>query len=229
MFGSSIDVYVADLRSISAEEDLLSVAELGQALEIAFSPRLGEYVTARTWVRRRLSEYLGCGADEIRFGRGERLGVVSPNTDLTVDLSYTGSVGVLVVGFRRAVAASLDTLSGEEPIRSDIVTDLAAEELDRFDRAINRERTYRQLLARKHALLRATGISEPLAEVDTSGLSPVTRHGYQIHDLALGDDLVASVATAGETTLNLTIDDTVLAGGHRPVKERVDALVGLSA
>lgn len=229
MFGRSVDVFVADLRSVTADEDLLSVAELGKALSLAFSPRLSDFVAARTWVRRRLSEYLGCGPDEIRFGSDDRLEIASPATDLTFDFDYANHAAVLAIGFRKDVGIGIEPLAGQRPEPADVAATLAEEERDRFDRGINPERTFRQFRARKRALIRASGVATPLAAIDTSGLCPVERDGYVIDDLSLGDEFVASIATAGEVSLNLTIDDSVFQAVNGSVRERVDALIGISA
>ncbi len=214
MYARSVDVYVADLKSVACEEDLLSVAELGEALSIATSRSLNGYLALRTWLRRLLAEYLDCPASEIRFGLDEagRSGVVSPQTDLTFSLSFSGTTALLAVAFRRDIGVAIETTIDRHPEPNALAADLTDVERDRCSRALRPARVYLQFLVRKQALVHATGASAgtDLSRLDASGLSPVAIDDYLISDLHLGDDVVASVAVPEGSVVTLTIDDAGL-------------------
>lgn len=217
MFGRIIDVYVADLRSVLADEELLSVAELGEALSIALSPSLNPYLAVRTWLRRRLAEYLDQPAEELVFEHDDhgRLIIASPETGLDFDLDWCDHTAVLAVSFRKGVGVDMRRLDDmEHGVDSDV---LAPGEQVRHERALHPARSLLQFVARKTARARAAGVvAADAMEVDTSGLSPVVVDGYLITDLDLGDDLVASVSAPEGSTVNLIIDDSVPAGKLRP-------------
>ena len=230
MFGRSVDVFITDLKSVVIDEALLSVAELGHALALASSPEFNEYLAARTWLRRRLAEYLDCPAGEILFDSDtdEKPVVALPTTDLTFDLGFTDRAAVLAVGFRRDVGVAIERLSGSLPQPEDVAHTLTVAERDRYDRALEPERSYRQFCVRKTALQRASGKDTPWGAVDTTGLSPVNRDGFDITDLSLGGDLLASVAARQGSDISLTLDDTLAAPERQPVWQRIDAMIGVS-
>jgi phosphopantetheinyl transferase len=213
MLARSVDLYVADLRSVATDEELLSAAELGHALVIAFSPALNEYLAARTWVRRRLAEYLDCDPEAIRFesDAAGRATILAPETDLTFSLGYAGRVAVLAVGFRRNVGVSVLATADVELDDGLVERVLAPPEKVRFERALNPVRAFQQFRVRKEALTAASGsyAESTLDSIDVSGLSPITVDGMEITDIHVGDDLVASVAAPLGSVVNLRIDDTV--------------------
>jgi hypothetical protein len=194
---------------------LLSVAELGEALSIAFTPSLNPYLAVRTWLRRRLAEYLDRPAGEFRFEHDDdgRLIIASPETDLDFDLAWSDDTAVLAVGFRRGVGVDLRRTDDQEHDADSQA--LTPEEQTRYVRALHPARSLLQFLARKTARGRAAGGAAGAMDVDTSGLSPVAVDGYLITDLDLGDDLVASVAVPEGSAINLIIDDAASTGAHR--------------
>lgn len=214
MYARSVDVYVADLKSVACEEDLLSVAELGEALSIATSRSLNGYLALRTWLRHLLAEYLDCPAGEIRFEVDDvgRSRVASPQTDLTFSIGFSETTAVLAVAFRRDIGVVVETTGGRDIEPNAFATALTDVERDRCNRALRPARAYRQFLMRKRALLYATGARDgaDMSHLDTSGLSPVVIDGYLISDLHLGDNVVASVAVPEGSVVTFTIDDAAL-------------------
>ena len=215
MFSRSVDVLVADLSVVEIDEDLLSLSELGRALRFGSPSALTQYLAAHTWLRCRLAEYLDVPAAEILLETGEhgKPVVATPQTDLTFNLAYSGWTGVLAVGFRRSVGIDVEALDGAEMNRSVAERVLTPIELDRLDRSINQVRTYLQFWVRKEALAKAVGlgVDSNMQSTDVSGLSPVFMSDYEISDLHLGDQFVASVAITPGFTINLTLDDSMTA------------------
>ncbi len=215
MFSRTVDVLVTDLSVVEVDEELLSPQELGRALRFGSPAALTEYLAAHTWLRRRLAEYLDVPAAEIRFAAGEhgKPVIATPATDLTFNLAYSGRLALLTVAFRRDVGADIEALDGAEINSSVAGGVLTAIERDRVDRSINRLRTYLQFWVRKEALAKAVGlgVDRNMQETDVSGLSPVFIGDFEITDIHLGDEFVASVAAPPGFEIKLTLDDAVTA------------------
>jgi hypothetical protein len=188
LIGQSVDVLVTDLGSVDIDEEVLSVAELGKAIELASAPGLRPYLAACTWMRQMLAVYLVAQPVEIVFetdGRGIPV-VASPETDLSFSLSYSDWIGVLAIGFGQEVGVAVDSYAGAE-----------------------------KSVIRRQALTRATGSGWTAAMADIEGESPVFVDGFGVSDIDIGDGLVAAVAAPWGAGLNLVVDDTSTKSGTR--------------
>jgi phosphopantetheinyl transferase len=200
---------VTDLESVEVDEGLLSAAELGRALSIASSPQLRPYLAACTWARKRLATYLVTQPSEIVFAADQRgmPVVAAPDTDLRFSLSYSGSVGVMALGFGRDVGVEIEAIeaagTGQIPAAAGENEPAGAEPADRVG-------AYLRSLVREAALTKAkgVGVDEILTMSDLEASSPVVVGGFEITDIPLGNDLVAAVAVPVETTIHLIVDDT---------------------
>ena len=209
MFSSSVDVLVADLSAVEVDEDLLSIPELGRALSFGSPVLLSEYLAVHTWLRRRLAEYLHVPAADIRFAKGEygKPAIVSPATDLTFNLAYSGSTVALVVGFRKDVGVDVAAITGDVVEPAVLSRSLSAREKMSVLVADDVERAYLQQWVRKESLAKAQGfgVDPDMEATDLSGTSPLVASGYEITDINLGDGVVAAVATPQGTPINLSI------------------------
>jgi 4'-phosphopantetheinyl transferase len=208
MFSRSVDVLVGDLTTVEIDEDLLSVAELGRALRIARTPLLREYLAVHCWLRRRLSEYLNRPADQIRFTTDEsgKPEIAAPDTDLSFNLSYSGGIVVLAAGFRMAVGVDVETLEGARINPEMIHRVLSRPEESSVHGAPDPVKEFHKLWVRKEALAKATGlgVDGDVASINVLGLSPVTRDGFDLADMDLGEGFVAAVAVPTGCSIELT-------------------------
>lgn len=182
MFSDHVDVLVADLSAVEIDEDVLSASELGKALFASPAALVG-YLSAQTWLRRRLAEYLDCEPAEIAFGEGEHgeSVVMAPPTDLSFGLASSDGMGALVVGFRKAVGI-----------------DIAAADRLGWDP---------QVLVRTGALAQANSVSlgRSMRTVGLDGPTPVVYGSHEITDINLGNDFIAAVAAPLGSQLHVTI------------------------
>lgn len=208
MFSQSVDVLVADLATVEIDEDLLSVSELGRALRMARTEMLREYLAAHCWLRRTLSEYLDYPPEEIRFVACEDMkpSIVTPHTDLSFSLSYSGGVAVLAAGFRMAVGVDVETLEGARINPEMIHRVLSRPEESAVRNAPDQAREFHKLWVRKTALAKATGAGADAEGTSQNvlGLSPVTRDGFDVLDINLGEGFVAAVAVPTGCSIDVT-------------------------
>jgi 4'-phosphopantetheinyl transferase len=207
MFSRSVDVLVADLPEIAVDEDLLSVAELGRALGIASPAALRQYLAAHTWLRQRLSEYLEHPAADIEFGEGEhgKPTIVAPHTDLSFNLSYSGGIAVLGVGFRVAIGVDVETLEGAKVNPEMVHRVLSRPEADTVFASSDMLKEFYKLWVRKEAKAKAIGGDQEMTATNVLGLSPVSRDGFDITDINLGEGYVAAVTVPEDCSLELTM------------------------
>lgn len=208
MFSQSVDVLVVDLETIEINEDLLSVAELGRALRMARTEMLREYLASRCWLRRSLAEYLDHPPHEIEFVTDEKAkpSIATPHTDLSFSLSYSGGMAVLATGFRMAVGVDVETLDGAHINPEMIHRVLSPPEESAVRSAPDQAKEFHKLWVRKTALTKATsvGADEDVTSHNVLGLSPVTRDGFDVVDVNLGEGFVAAVAVPTGCTIEVT-------------------------
>lgn len=207
LFTRTVDVLTADLNSVEIDESLLSVTELGRALEYAMTPDLRPYLAAQTWVRRRLSEYLDCSPDEIelRCDESGRTRVVWPETELTFDLSYSGAIIALAVGFRVSVGVAVEALDEAKVDTEKVRRVLNRPEADSVFSSPDLRKEFLRLWSRKQAITSAIG-TDP-SDRNVLGLSPVVLNGFEITDINLGEGIKAAVAVPEGCTLQITLVD----------------------
>jgi 4'-phosphopantetheinyl transferase EntD len=207
MFNRSVDVLVADLADIEVDEDLLSVAELGRALGIASPKMLRQYLAAHTWLRQRLAEYLEHPAADIEFGEGEggKPTIVAPHTDLTFNLSYSGGMALLAVGFRVAVGVDIETLEGAKVNPEMVHRVLSRPEADTVFASSDMLKEFSKLWVRKEAMAKAVGGDQEMTTTNVLGLSPVSRGGFDITDVNLGEGFMAAVTVPEGCSIELTM------------------------
>ena len=194
----SVDVLVGDLTRVDIDEDLLSTAELGRALGFGSPAMLKQYLAAHTWLRRRLSDYLGAAPDEIRFaggGYGKPV-IVSPQTDLSFNLSYSNGMALLALGYDMAVGVDMEPLDRARINRGMLHRVLSPGEIDLVLSSDDEVRTFLELWVRKEALAKAAGlgVDEEITAIDLRGVSPVLMDGFEVADLNIGDRFVAAAA-----------------------------------
>jgi phosphopantetheinyl transferase len=206
MFTRTVDVLTADLTTVKIDESILSVGELGRALEYSMTSELRPYLAARTWLRQRLGEYLDCTVDEIELDGDGQLRITAPDTDLTFDLSYADGIVALAVGFRMAVGVSVAAVGGEQ-----LDTEMARRMLTRPEAntvfsSPDMRREFSKLWSRKQALARALGQDpeEEPKKLSVLGLSPVKWDGFEVVDVNLGDGVAAAVAVPQGCSLAVT-------------------------
>ena len=214
MFSRSIDVITVDLATVEADEDLLSVAELGRALGIARTDALGHYLAAHTWLRQRLAEYLEVPAASISFAENEwgKPFIETPSTDLSFNLSYAGGKALLGVGFRTDIGVDVEALE-EARINPEMINRvLSRPEADSVRHSGDMKREFYKLWVRKEAMAKANGWG--VGEETTTnllGLSPVERDGREVTDLNIGDEFAAAVAVRAGCEIVLTTGVSVSA------------------
>jgi 4'-phosphopantetheinyl transferase len=148
-------VLTADLTTVEIDESILSVGELGCALEFAMTSKLRPYLAAHTWLRQRLGEYLDCPADEIEFAPGGQLRILSPDTDLSFDLSYADGIVALAVGFRIPVGVNVEAVA-PDPVDTDTVRRvLTRPEANAVFASNDMRKEFSKLWSRKQALASA--------------------------------------------------------------------------
>jgi 4'-phosphopantetheinyl transferase len=206
MFSRTVDVVTVDLSTVAVDEDLLSVAELGRALGIARTQALGDYLRAHTWLRQRLAEYLDVSAADIEFGVNDqgKPFVESPVTDLAFNLSYAGGMAALAVGFRLDVGVDIEPLK-KAKINPDMIHRvLSRPEAESVRHSGDMKREFYKLWVRKEAMAKANGwgVGEE-ATTNVLGLSPVTRDGFDIIDVNLGEGFAAAVAVPEGCSIEL--------------------------
>ncbi|MCP3994602.1 MAG: 4'-phosphopantetheinyl transferase superfamily protein [bacterium] len=230
MLSRQVDVWVVDTSTIDTDEDLLSVAELGRALSLGSSCLLNRYLAARTWLRRQLGRYLGVPADEIEFEIGDhgKPQIVSPQTDLSFSLAYSGWAAVLAVGFRNDIGVDVEDVDGAVVNPTVVAKTLAAAERESYDSAIDPVRTFLRFWVRKESLAKATGlgVDRDIANTDVSGITPIEMGDFEIVDLNLGEHLVAAIAVPPGTLLNISLDDSIYASGSARSQLQPAAAVG---
>ena len=194
----SVDVLVDDLTRVDIDEDLLSTAELGRALGFGSPAMLKQYLAAHTWLRRRLSDYLGAAPDEIRFAEGGygKPVIVSPQTDLSFNLSYSNGMALLALGYDMAVGVDMEPLDRARINRGMLHRVLSPGEIDLVLSSDDEVRTFLELWVRKEALAKAAGlgVDEEITAIDLRGVSPVLMDGFEVADLNIGDRFVAAAA-----------------------------------
>jgi len=194
----SVDVLVGDLTRVDIDEDLLSTAELGRALGFGSPAMLKQYLAAHTWLRRRLSEYLGSAPNEIRFDKGAygKPVIVSPHTDLSFNLSYSDGMALLGVGYDTAVGVDMEPLERARINRGMLHRVLSPGEIELVLSSDDEVRTFLELWVRKEALAKAAGlgVDEEVTEIDLRGVSPVLMDGFEVTDLDIDDRFVAAAA-----------------------------------
>lgn len=207
MLSQSVDVMVADLSDVVVDEDLLSISELGRALQFGSPASLAEYLAVHTWLRRRLAEYLDVPAVDIRFGDNEhgKPVIVTPTTDLSFNLAYAGQMAVLAVGFRRQVGIDIERIKSASADAKGIGKAFSSREKMTVVVAQEMETAYLRQWVRKQSLGKATGDRLGGRMGDLTGESPVTAHGYEITDLSLGAGYVAAVAAPEGSTIAMSI------------------------
>ena len=208
MFKNSVDLFDHVIYTVEIDEDLLSVAELGRALRIARTELLRDYLAVHCWLRRTLSDYLGCPAADIRFALDEqgKPSVATPHTDLSFSLSYSGGRAAVALGFRMAVGVDLETLEGARINPEMIHRVLSRPEEHAVRDAPDQVKEFHKLWVRKEALAKAIGI-DPEASIPSTtvlGLSPVTRDGFDVTDVNLAEGFVAAVAAPEGCSIELT-------------------------
>lgn len=208
MFSRSIDVLVADLATVEVDEDLLSVAELGRALGITSPPMLRQYLAACTWLRRRLAEYLDVPAGDIGFSEGEHghSEVVTPHTDLSFSFTYSDGLAMLAVGFRIDLGVDVVSLEGAKVDPETIHRVLSRPEATTVMSAPEMSKEFYKLFVRREAMAKAArwGVDEDSGAFNVLGLSPVTRDGFEVTDVNLGEGFAAAVAMPAGCTFELT-------------------------
>jgi len=207
MFSRSVDVLVADLADVQVDEDLLSVAELGRALGIASPAALRQYLAAHTWLRQRLSEYLEHPAAEIEFGEDEhgKPAIVVPDTGLSFNLSYSGGLAVLAIGFRVAVGVDIETLEGAKVNPEMVHRVLSRPEADTVFASSDMLKEFYKLWVRKEAMAKAVGGDREMTATNVLGVSPVSRGGFDITDVNLGEGFMAAVTVPEGCSIELTM------------------------
>ncbi len=208
LFTRTVDVLTADLTTVEIDESILSVAELGRALEFAMTPELRPYLAAHTWLRQRLAEYLDCPLEdiELEIGAQGRLGIASPATDLALDLSYGDGIVALAVGFRTHVGINIEVVADTKVDTDMVQRVLTRPEANTVFSAPDMRSEFLKLWGRKKALARAMG-RDPEDEPKTlsvMGLSPVKWDGFAVIDVKLGDGVVAAVAVPKGCSIALT-------------------------
>jgi len=215
MFSRQVDVWIADLRGVETDERVLSVAELGRALFINSPELLCDYLAVHSWLRRRLSEYLDSPADEIVFEAGEwgKPVVVNPQTDLSFNVAYSGSMAVLAVGFRREIGVDIESIAEAEVSDRAVRTTLAPAEKHSYDYAVDPVQTFLRFWVREEALAKARGfgVGRDMESTDVSGISPVAIRGFEITDISLGDGFVAAIAAPDGSDVRVYVDDATTA------------------
>ena len=207
LFTRTVDVLTADLTTVEIDEGLLSVAELGRALQCAISPDLRPYLAAQTWLRHRLSEYLDCPADEIEL-RSEESGqvhVVNPETELAFALSYADGIVALAVGFRVPGGVAVEAVDGIEVDTEQVRSVLNRPEADAVFSSPDLRKEFLRLWSRKQALACALG-ADP-GDRNVLGLSPVTLDGWKITDINLAEEIGAAVAVPEGCSLQVALVD----------------------
>jgi 4'-phosphopantetheinyl transferase len=203
MFSRAVDVLVADLADVVVDEDLLSISELGRALQFGSPASLTEYLAVHTWIRRRLAEYLDFPAADIRLAENEhgKPVIATPTTDLSFNLAYGGQMAVLAVGFRSNVGVDIERIKGKS------VDGGAAQEKMAVLVADGMETAYLRQWVRNQSLGKATGhgLEGNMGTIDLSADSPVTVDGYEITDLNLGPGYVAAVSAPEGSTIAISI------------------------
>jgi phosphopantetheinyl transferase len=206
MFTRTVDVLTADLTTVEIDESILSVGELGRALEYSMTSELRPFLAAQTWLRQRLGEYLDCAVDEIELDCGGQLRITAPETDLTFDLAYADGIVALAVGFRMAVGVSVAAVGGEQ-----LDTEMARRMLTRPEAntvfsSPDMRKEFSKLWSRKQALARALGQDpeEEPKKLSVLGLSPVKWDGFEVVDVNLGDGVAAAVAVPQGCSLAVT-------------------------
>ena len=209
MFSRAVDVLVADLSDVVVDEDLLSISELGRALQFGSPVSLTEYLAAHTWVRRRLAEYLDFPAADIRFAENEhgKPVIATPTTDLSFNLAYSGQMMALTVGFRNNVGIDIEQINGKPVEPAMIGQAFSSLEKMAVILADDVETAYLRQRVRKQSLGKAIGygLDEHMGNIDLSGESPLMVDGYEITDLNLGSDYVAAVAAPAGSTIAMSI------------------------
>ena len=206
LFTRTVDVLTADLTTVEIDESILSVGELGRALEYAMTPAFRPYLSAHTWLRHRLSEYLDCPPDQIEFDADERFGIVAPDTDLSIDLSYANGIVALAIGFRMAVGVNVEA-AHTDPVDTDLVRRvLTKPEANAVFSAPDLRKEFLRLWSRKQALARALGRDpeDKPKSLRVMGLSPVKWDGLEVVDVNLGERVVAAVAVPQSCSIELT-------------------------
>jgi phosphopantetheinyl transferase len=206
MFSRSVDVVVGDLATVDIDEDLLSVAELGRALELAQSELLNSYLLSHTWLHGRLAEYLGVGPAEIALVEDAhgKLTIATPSTDLSFDMSHSAGMAVLVVGFRVAVGVDVELVEVEALDEEVLRHTLTAAEVEAVQAAVNPVRAFAKTRARKGALAKALGGDVEIGSRLVRGDSPLMCDGLEVTDINLGDGFAAAVALPAGCRLELT-------------------------
>ena len=206
LFSRTVDVLTADLSTVEIDESILSVGELGRALEYSMTADLRPYLAAHTWLRQRLAEYLDCSPEEVELDSNEQLRIVSPETDLSFDLSYAEGIVALAVGFRIAVGVNVDA-DNDEPVDTDKVHRvLTRPESNVVFSSPDMRKEFLKLWSRKQALARAMG-RDPEDEPKTMsvmGISPVEWEGFEVIDVNLGDGVAAAVAVPKGCSIAVT-------------------------
>ncbi|MDJ0924486.1 MAG: 4'-phosphopantetheinyl transferase superfamily protein [Acidimicrobiia bacterium] len=207
MFSRSVDVMTVDLTTIEVDEDLLSVAELGRALGIASPAALRQYLAAHTWLRLRLADYLDYPAADIRFRQGihGKPEIVTPETDLAFNLSYSGGRAVLASGFRMAVGVDIEKTEGAKVNPDMLHRVLTPPEAYSVQEAPDMVREFLRLWVRKEALAKATGwgVDQDPSSTSVLGVSPVSRDGFDLTDINLGEGYVAAAAVPVGCSIDL--------------------------
>ena len=198
MFSRSVDVMTTDLTTIEVDEDLLSAAELGRALGIASPAALRQYLAAHTWLRLTLAEYLEFPPADLRFARAShgKPEVVTPETDLAFNFSYSGGRAVVACGFRMAVGVDIEAVEGAKINPDMLHRVLTVPEAHSVQEAPDMVREFLRLWVRKAALAKATGhgVDQDPSAISMLGVSPVERDGFDVTDINLREDFVAAVA-----------------------------------
>jgi phosphopantetheinyl transferase len=206
LFTRTVDVLTTDLTTVEIDESILSVGELGRALEYSMTPRLRPYLAARTWLRQRLAEYIDCSSEEIEFEPDGPLRISAPNTGLTFDLSYANGIVALAVGFRVAVGVHVEAVDAE-PVDTDMVRRvLTRPEADSVFSSPDMRREFSKLWTRKQALARALGRDpeEEPKRLSVLGLSPAKWDGFEVVDVNLGGSVAAAVAVPQGCSIAVT-------------------------
>ncbi len=212
-----VDIVVADACGGEIDRGLLATSELLHAGTIDSVVGRGEYLVARTWLRRALADYLRYPPSLVRLrgGRSNRDEVVSPVTDLSFSFSYTGSLAVLATAFRQGIGVAAKRLGDDVELPQRISDEFTLDEQLKVAGSHDPARTFWKLAVRKRALAKSVGaeLSDKISELDVSGLSPVEHFGQEIIDLYIANDVVAAVATPPGMQLNLILDETALSFG----------------
>lgn len=204
LFTRTVDVLTTDLTTVEIDESILSVGELGRALEYAMTPGLRPYLAARTWLRQRLAEYLDCSSEEIEFDANGRIS--APDTDLSFDLSDANGIVALAVGFRMAVGVNVEAIDSD-PVDTDMVRRvLTRPEANTVLSSHDMRKEFSKLWSRKQALARALGRDpeEEPKKLSVLGLSPAKWDGFEVVDVNLGGGVAAAVAVPQGCSIAVT-------------------------